>query len=687
MMTLLPNRQRLAPSVAAALGAVVALTACSAGDLESPSADSDRDRDRQTSRQALGESTQAYTFDGPGSRTIPSYSERVAHHLVNRMRLDPGAFELENMNGETLPAEIPALLDPGLIEVGRWQGQHAIEYNCYCPKDPMEDGTYNSCCTMEKRNGQVQCVSGRVDCETEQATEEEDRWDLLQSGNTNVRSETYIDTEMQRSEAPPALPGESLATNLQGSPGVFLGTDVFGIAQVAEPKPPEECRAPSEPCAQGRCIDPLTGANTCDPDEDDDCQGLCWGGSCDGVCEADGEEGEEAQAVECELPASPDASSCDSSEWPIGYYVSFLQGGSAEPLPTLVDGIHMKLGLGEDPLFGQTPDAAIDFQIHYFDPGGDARRSNLVAGGECHDLQVQKRAGTPAGGPVDDGDATGDTASPPSQDGAAMDDAGSDSSEYFGHRYGKAVELDPGCHRYVFSFTDADGFIHTYPSYGSLGAAVVEQDDGEGNTVVLPAVNDESCPLWSSERPETSCLPEGDQCVSGETRPCYTGRANTRGKGICSIGTESCENGRWSGVCEGETTPEAEETCGDDLDNNCNGEVDEGCGEGDGPVVGEDTGTGNESDTGTGGGDEDAGDNQTPGDDGGMSEPDGSGEDPGTEADAGGDTEVIIGGSGDGGGDDSGCGGCSAGGEGLPPATPSFLVMLAGVVYLRRKHR
>ena len=65
-------------------------------------------------------------------------------------------------------------------------------------------------------------------------------------------------------------------------------------------------------------------------------------------------------------------------------------------------------------------------------------------------------------------------------------------------------------------------------------------------------------------------------CTSGEVRPCYTGIAGTEGVGICHAGVQSCESGFW-GICIGDITPQANDACGDGVDNNCNGKIDEGC--------------------------------------------------------------------------------------------------------------
>lgn len=67
---------------------------------------------------------------------------------------------------------------------------------------------------------------------------------------------------------------------------------------------------------------------------------------------------------------------------------------------------------------------------------------------------------------------------------------------------------------------------------------------------------------------------EGCNCPSsGETRACYTAAPETRGKGSCKDGVQTCERRGeffvW-GACSGATTP-MPEPCGQKLDANCNG--------------------------------------------------------------------------------------------------------------------
>ena len=64
-------------------------------------------------------------------------------------------------------------------------------------------------------------------------------------------------------------------------------------------------------------------------------------------------------------------------------------------------------------------------------------------------------------------------------------------------------------------------------------------------------------------------------CTNGQTISCYSGTEETKNKGECKAGTQTCSNGQW-GACVGEVLPSAE-VCGNNIDENCDGNKDEGC--------------------------------------------------------------------------------------------------------------
>ncbi len=66
------------------------------------------------------------------------------------------------------------------------------------------------------------------------------------------------------------------------------------------------------------------------------------------------------------------------------------------------------------------------------------------------------------------------------------------------------------------------------------------------------------------------------QIDDGLSKKCYTGPANTQGKGICKAGQSICINGHWS-PCQNEVKPKAQEICGNGQDDDCNGQIDDGC--------------------------------------------------------------------------------------------------------------
>jgi hypothetical protein len=69
---------------------------------------------------------------------------------------------------------------------------------------------------------------------------------------------------------------------------------------------------------------------------------------------------------------------------------------------------------------------------------------------------------------------------------------------------------------------------------------------------------------------------EGCECVTDETRTCYSGADGTAGVGLCRAGTQVCDETGAFGGCEDEITPVAE-SCDGAADEDCDGLIDEGC--------------------------------------------------------------------------------------------------------------
>ena len=76
---------------------------------------------------------------------------------------------------------------------------------------------------------------------------------------------------------------------------------------------------------------------------------------------------------------------------------------------------------------------------------------------------------------------------------------------------------------------------------------------------------------------DEGCLPvQGDSCDGRTRQPCYEGPGHTAGRGVCQGGLRDCVNDVW-GACVGQVLPEAQEQCGNGIDDDCNGLIDDNC--------------------------------------------------------------------------------------------------------------
>ncbi|HTU58641.1 MAG TPA: hypothetical protein VMF89_09405, partial [Polyangiales bacterium] len=67
---------------------------------------------------------------------------------------------------------------------------------------------------------------------------------------------------------------------------------------------------------------------------------------------------------------------------------------------------------------------------------------------------------------------------------------------------------------------------------------------------------------------------EGCDCRPGETRSCWSGRADRMGVGKCKAGMQTCENGAFS-ACTGEVNADTETCANPNVDDDCNGTMDD----------------------------------------------------------------------------------------------------------------
>jgi len=632
----------LVATVALLLGA----SACQVVDEEAPNRNSADEP--ETIQQGIGESYNGYRIDGNGSGTLPKRNERVAHHLINRFRINPfDEFELTDMNDNPIPANPLARYSHVGSEGARWKARYMLNNECDSPCDHdnnmMTPPVWRTCCQIAVQDGKFTCTPpDEVACSSDQAMTQDERLGLFsQTGVPSFAGDFWSGQSLNPDQIVDGFPGD-LATGYPGELAVLQnaqnlirtatnpGSETLGIGYVNQPDLPDSCDPePPTACSRGTCTN-SEGGEFCNPDENPECAGTCRGSECDGRCTND-----DGNPLPCELPEEPDPEECAPANNPRAYQFSFNRGSTPLPIPTLLGGIHLKLGFySDDSPFGTTPPEDIEFAIHYYEPSAPAEDAKVVVDGQCNELETRFE---PESAPVGTPDAGGDTEQP--------------EFDYQGLTYNTEIELGAGCHPYYFSFIDGEGFVQTYPEYGALQARILQGQTEDGGTINLPLPNNESCPIWTPDRPNANaaCLPAANECDDGETRGCYTGRAETRGVGACSVGVESCENGRWTGVCENQTLPAEDETCGDGVDNDCNGRVDDGCDSG--------------GDAGNGGGSDDTG----------------------TTADAG----MTDGGSSltpsdDSG--DSGCG-CASTGDSVPLAPLAAMVLLLGAGRLQRRDR
>ncbi len=464
----------------------------------------------------LGESATPVIFQGEGSGPLPNYDERALSTVMNRFRVNADNFNVMDDQGNAVAPQPPFYFSPSAAEAGRWQGKHALEFSCDCPQsDPPVDSAYNTCCDIGFIDGIAQCIGPIVSCDSAQATEEADRWARLNNGDAAISSELFIKTDNGSFAA--------MVEPLQNQ--AFGRNPMFSPALTSIGIPPMNCTQDASSCgAGGKCIDSETMEEGCTKggDENPDCIGQCAGGPRGGES--------------CIIPEAL-GDECLPENYPKQFYWTFAFGQYGGILPTINDGIHLSI---PGPNMGDAP--TMSFWSNYSDISGSAQNFQLVHDGVCSDMPLEFMP--PAVGTVEPHH--GDT-----------------------HRLDFASgSLPDGCMKYIFTAVNADGFVHSYPSLGSLQARIVD-----GNF----APEDENCPIWTPTRVDTDCLPVSDQCTNGDTRICYSGREGSQGKGICETGSETCVKGRWNGSCEGEVLAESDDICGDQTDNNCNGFIDEGC--------------------------------------------------------------------------------------------------------------
>ena len=117
---------------------------------------------------------------------------------------------------------------------------------------------------------------------------------------------------------------------------------------------------------------------------------------------------------------------------------------------------------------------------------------------------------------------------------------------------------------------DGDGY------QGLTDACPDGVDCNDNNDDIHPGA-EEAC----GDRRDNNCNGEVDEepcgCAPGTTQECYTGPADTAGRGICHTGRTRCQADGSLGDCAGEQLPAEAEECGNLVDDDCDGHIDEDC--------------------------------------------------------------------------------------------------------------
>ena len=142
------------------------------------------------------------------------------------------------------------------------------------------------------------------------------------------------------------------------------------------------------------------------------------------------------------------------------------------------------------------------------------------------------------------------TVGPP--DGALACAGDQDCQEGFRCQDGACVER-PNCTDF-----DGDGFCDVREGY----------DDCNDNRANIHPGAEELCDGLDNDCDDL--VDEDCPCNAGDSQACGSD------VGVCSKGTQSCDDGQW-GICQGGRQPAEQEECDDDLDNDCDGAVNNGC--------------------------------------------------------------------------------------------------------------